>query len=163
LRCVIVDDSPEFLRTASELLECEGVSVVGAVSTGVQACCICRQLKPDVALVDIYLGAETGFDVARKLADEAGTEPPQVILISASVGDDIAGLIADTPAVSFLPKEGLSGATIRGILAQPSSAARLSATRDRRGRRALAGDPPRSPAVASGQGCCARASPLSPQ
>ena len=123
MRCVIVDDSHEFLRTASELLECDGINVVGAVSTGAQACCTCRQLKPDVALVDIYLGTETGFDVARQLADQAGTEPPQVILISASVGGDIADMIADSPAVSFLPKEGLSGATIRGILAQVSSAA----------------------------------------
>jgi CheY-like chemotaxis protein len=123
VRCVIVDDSPEFLRTASELLECDGISVVGAVSTGAQACHTCRELKPDVALVDIYLGTETGFDVACQLAKQAGTEPTQVILTSASAGDDMAGMIADSPAVSFLPKEGLSGATIRSILARVSSAA----------------------------------------
>jgi CheY-like chemotaxis protein len=122
VRCVIVDDSLEFLRTASELLECDGIDVVGAVSTGAQACRTCRLLKPDVALVDIYLGTETGFDVARQLADQAGSEPPKVILISASVGGDIADMIADSPAVSFLPKEGLSGATIRRVLAQVSSA-----------------------------------------
>jgi len=122
VRCVIVDDSPEFLRTASELLEGEGINVVGAVSTGAQACRTCRQLKPDVALVDIYLGAETGFDVARQLADQAGVEPLQVILISASVGDDAAGMVANSPAVSFLPKEDLSGDTIRDILARVSSA-----------------------------------------
>jgi len=123
VRCVIVDDSHEFLRTASELLECDGINVVGAVSTGAQACRTCRQLKPDIALVDICLGTETGFDVARQLADLSGTEPPQVILISASVGDDLADMIADSPAVSFLPKDGLSGATIRAILAQGSSGA----------------------------------------
>jgi CheY-like chemotaxis protein len=119
VRCVIVDDSHEFLRTASELLECDGINVVGAVSTGAQARRTCRRLKPDVALVDVYLGAETGFDVARQLADQTGTEPPHIILISASVGD-VADMIADSPAVSFLPKEGLSGATIRSILARVS-------------------------------------------
>jgi CheY-like chemotaxis protein len=123
VRCVIVDDSHEFLRTASELLECEGINVVGAVSTGAQACRTCRELKPDVALVDIYLGTETGFDVARQLAHQAGTEPPQVILISASVGEDIAEMMTESPAVSFVPKEGLSGAIIRGILARARSAA----------------------------------------
>lgn len=123
VRCVIVDDSHEFLRNASELLECDGIDVVGAVSTGAQACRTCRQLQPDVALVDIYLGTETGFDVARQLADEAGAEPPQVILISASVGDDTADMLANSPAVSFLPKEDLSGATIRAILARVSPAA----------------------------------------
>ena len=118
MRCVIVDDSHEFLRTASELLECEGVSVVGTVSTGAEARRACRELKPDVALVDIYLDTETGFDVARQLAALTGTKPPQVILISASPGDEVAGMIADSPAVSFLHKEGLSGTTIRAILGQ---------------------------------------------
>jgi len=122
VRCVIVDDSHEFLRTASELLELDGIDVVGAVSTGAQARRTCRQLKPDVALVDICLGTETGFDVACQLADQAGTAPPQVILISASVGEEDAHMIADSPAVSFLPKEELSGAAIRGILARVSSA-----------------------------------------
>ena len=123
MRCVIVDDSPEFLRTASELLECDGITVVGAVSTGAQARRACRQLKPDVALVDIYLGTETGLDVARQLAGQTGTKPPQVILISASVGEEIADMITDSQAVSFVPKEGLSGAVIRGILARSKSAA----------------------------------------
>jgi len=121
VRCVIVDDSHEFLRNASELLECDGIDVVGAVSTGAQAARTCRQLKPDVALVDIYLGAETGLDVARQLADQAGTAL-QVILISASVGAETAGMVANSPAVSFVPKEDLSGDTIRGILAGVSSA-----------------------------------------
>jgi CheY-like chemotaxis protein len=122
MRCVIVDDSHEFLRTATELLESDGISVVGAVSTGSQACRTCRQLNPDVALVDIYLGTESGLEVARQLADLAGTEPPQIVLISASAGDSLAEMIADSPAVSFLPKEDLSGATLRSILARVSSA-----------------------------------------
>jgi DNA-binding NarL/FixJ family response regulator len=120
VRCVIVDDSHEFLRNARELLECDGIDVVGAVSTGAQARRTCRQLKPDVALVDIYLGTETGFDVARQLTDQAGSEPLQVILISASVGDDTAGMVANSPAVWFVPKEDLSGDAIRGILARVS-------------------------------------------
>jgi hypothetical protein len=43
-----------------------------------------------------------------------------VILISAYSGDDFADMIADSPAVSFLPKAGLSGAAIRGVLDRPS-------------------------------------------
>lgn len=122
VRCVIVDDDDNFLRVARELLEGEGITVVGAVSTGAQACRTCRQLEPDVALVDINLGTETGFDVARLLAGQAETEPPRVILISASLGHASADMIADSPAVSFLPKDGLSGTAIRAILARASSA-----------------------------------------
>ena len=120
---VIIDNDDVFLRVARELLEGEGITVVGAVSSGAQACRTCRQLHPDVALVDINLGTETGFDVAWMLAGQAETEPPRVILISASPGDASADMIADSPAVSFLPKESLSGTSIRAILARAGSAA----------------------------------------
>jgi CheY-like chemotaxis protein len=120
VRCMIVDDDENFLRVARELPEGEGITVVSAVSTGAQACRTCRQLHPDVALVD-NLGMEAGFDVAWMLAGQAETEPPQVIL-SASAGDASADMIADSPAVSFPPKESLSGTSIRAILSRAGSA-----------------------------------------
>lgn len=116
VRCLIVDDNREFLHTARELLVREGISVVGIVSTGAEACRSCRELKPDVALIDIDLGDEDGFAVARQVAGAEGAEWPRVILISAHSGDDFADMIADSPAVSFLPKTRLSGAAIRSIL-----------------------------------------------
>jgi CheY-like chemotaxis protein len=122
VRCLIVDDNHEFLRAARELLERDGISVIGVVSTGVQARRSCRELKPDVALIDIDLGKEDGFDVARQLASQRSAELPRVILISAYSGDDFADLIEDSPAVAFLPKADLSGAAIRGILARAGGA-----------------------------------------
>ena len=116
VRCLIVDDNHEFLRAARDLLEREGISVVGVASTGSQARRSCRELRPDVALIDIDLGEENGFDVARQLAGGEGAKLPRVILISTHSGDDFADMIADSPALSFLPKAGLSGAAIRGIL-----------------------------------------------
>jgi CheY-like chemotaxis protein len=116
VRCLLVDDNHDFLQAARDLLEREGIRVVGAVTTGSEAGRRCRELEPDVALVDIDLGTENGFDVARQLAGGGGRHVPQVILISAYSGDDFADLIADSPAVSFLPKPALSGEAIRGIL-----------------------------------------------
>ena len=118
VRCLIVDDSRDFLGAARELLERDGISVVGVASTGAQAYNSCRELRPDVALIDIDLGDESGFQVARQLADQAGPSQPRMILISAYSEDDFADMIADGPAVSFLPKAELSGAAIRGILAR---------------------------------------------
>jgi CheY-like chemotaxis protein len=123
MRCMIVDDDANFVRVARELLEGEGITVVGVASTGAQACRTCRQFHPDVALVDMNLGAESGLDVARLLAGQTETEPPRVILISGDAGDAFAGMIADSPAVSFLPKERLSGTAVRAILARAASAA----------------------------------------
>ncbi|HET9894441.1 MAG TPA: response regulator [Streptosporangiaceae bacterium] len=120
MRCVIVDDNRDFLRIARGLLTYDGIVVAGAVSTGEQARRACRELEPDVVLIDIDLGDdETGIEVARQLPGrQAGAEQPSVILISAYSGDDFEDLIADSPAISFLPKASLSGAAIRDILAQ---------------------------------------------
>ena len=71
VRCLIVDDNHDFLRAARDLLEREGISVVGVASTAAQAYRSCTELKPDVALVDIDLGGENGFDIARQLAGRA--------------------------------------------------------------------------------------------
>lgn len=133
LRCVIVDDNHDFLRAAGELLDREGIGVVGCASTGAEAHRACEELKPDIVLIDIDLGDETGIEVARRLAGQRqSTEQPRMILISAYSEDDFADLIADSPVVSFLPKTALSGSAIRGILNRASGSAVPEHQRDSR-------------------------------
>jgi CheY-like chemotaxis protein len=133
LRCVIVDDNDDFLRAAGDLLDNQGVSVVGFASTGAQAYRACQELEPDIVLIDIDLGDETGIDVARRLAGQHETEEkPRMILISAYAEEDFADLIADSPAVSFLPKAALSGTAIRGILSRAGGSVVSEAQRDSR-------------------------------
>lgn len=117
VRCLLVDDNHDFLRAASDLLEREGIGMVGVASTGAQAYSACRELKPDVVLVDIDLGEESGFDVARQLVGRPDAGRPCVILISAHSADDLEDLMDDSPVVLFLPKASLSGMAIRCILA----------------------------------------------
>jgi DNA-binding NarL/FixJ family response regulator len=75
LRCVIVDDNPGFIQAARTLLEKEGAQIVGTASTGADAVRCAIDLHPDVTLVDIGLGAESGFDVARTLFDDPAVDP----------------------------------------------------------------------------------------
>jgi CheY-like chemotaxis protein len=117
LRCVIVDDNPEVLRTASHLLESQGVTVVGIAETSDEAVSRVEELQPDVMLIDIVLGPESGFDVARRLARCLDTSGPPTILISTREEADFADLIAASPAIGFLPKSRLSAAAIRRLLA----------------------------------------------
>jgi CheY-like chemotaxis protein len=117
VRCLIVDDNRHFLRAASDLLEREGITVVGVASTGALARHACRELQPDVVLLDIQLGEETGFEVARQLAGNAGSDKPRVILISAHSMEDFSDMIADTQTYSFLPKSALSATAVLGVLA----------------------------------------------
>lgn len=116
LRCFIVDDSPPFLDAARGLLEREGVTVVGVASTSSEAIKRVQELQPDVTLMDIDLGLESGFEVARRLHRAAEPVPSPVIMISTHAEQDYADLIADSPAIGFLSKAALSGSAIRDLL-----------------------------------------------
>ena len=116
LRCLIVDDNAEFLVAARDLLERQGVAVVGVASTSARALVLAQELRPDVTLVDIDLGAETGFDLALRLAESTGLEDMRIVLISAYGEADLADLIAASPAVGFLAKPVLSAPAIEAVL-----------------------------------------------
>jgi DNA-binding NarL/FixJ family response regulator len=116
LRSLIVDDNARFLAAARALLEQEGVAVVGVASSCAEAVRLAGKLRPDVALVDIDLGQESGFDVARRLAGMGGPELSPVVLISAYPEGDFADLIAASPAVGFLSKSDVSAGNIHEVL-----------------------------------------------
>jgi DNA-binding NarL/FixJ family response regulator len=116
VRSLIVDDNAHFLASARDLLEREGIIVVGVASTGAEAARLVDELRPDITLVDIDLGDESGFDVARQLARAAGHDRSEVVLISTYPETDFADLIAASPAKGFLAKTDLSGRAIEELV-----------------------------------------------
>jgi DNA-binding NarL/FixJ family response regulator len=116
LRLLIVDDSPQFLEAARDLLEGEGMTIVGVATTISDALDRVDVLRPDATLVDIELGDESGFELARRLADVSGGVPERVVLISTYAKEDLLELIEASPAVGFLSKSNLSGRAIRQLL-----------------------------------------------
>jgi two-component system, NarL family, nitrate/nitrite response regulator NarL len=116
LRCLIVDDSPRFCGEARSLLEHEGVSVVGVAASGDEAVRLAEALGPDLALVDISLGDESGFDVARRLVNGSNARPPAVIFVSTYDEREFSGRIAASPALGFIAKTALSAERIRRLL-----------------------------------------------
>jgi DNA-binding NarL/FixJ family response regulator len=120
LRSLLVDDNDAFLEAASVLLEREGVMIVGVASNTAEALRQARALRPDVILVDIGLGDESGFDLARLLTrdGQGGGQKvrAEVILISSYAETDYAQLIAESPAAGFLAKSELSARAIGRIL-----------------------------------------------
>jgi DNA-binding NarL/FixJ family response regulator len=116
LRCLLVDDSPRFLDAARGLLERQGIKVVGVASTSAEALQQATELRPDIALLDIDLGGESGFDLARRLSREASLARTRIILISTHAEQDYTDLITASPAVGFLPKSALSAVAIRALI-----------------------------------------------
>ena len=123
MRCLLVDDSDAFLKAASILLQREGMTVVGVASNSAEALQQARALRPDVILVDIGLGGESGFDLARLLAQGGQGGDGEVILISARAETDYAELIAESPAAGFLVKSELSAQAIVRVRPHPVNGA----------------------------------------
>lgn len=116
LRCFIVDDSPLFLTAAQALLEREGCAVVGVASTTDEALLRVVDADPDVVLVDVDLGSESGFELARRFQRETAVDRSRVILISTHAEEDLGELLGAAPAAAFLPKSELSAGAIQRIL-----------------------------------------------
>jgi DNA-binding NarL/FixJ family response regulator len=116
MRCLIVDDSTVFLDAARRVLNSDDVDVVGVASNSVEALRCYHELQPDVVLIDVELGPESGFDVAEDLHRAASQAPCPMILISTHAAEDFAELTAASPADGFLAKAALSPAAIRSVL-----------------------------------------------
>jgi CheY-like chemotaxis protein len=116
LSCLIVDDNPRFLDAARKLLELEGITVVGLASSSAEALDRIEELRPDVTLLDIDLGGESGFELARRLDQQGDFAAGPMILISTHAEADYADLIEASPVLGFLSKSALSGSAIRDLL-----------------------------------------------
>ena len=116
MRCLIVDDSADFRDAASAMLERAGISVVGKASNSAEALRCYEDSHPDVALVDVDLGGEDGFELAEQLNRVSTASALAVILVSTYAESDLAEMIDTSPAVGFLQKFSLSPDAIRSLL-----------------------------------------------
>jgi DNA-binding NarL/FixJ family response regulator len=117
-RCLIVDDNASFREEMRGLLAEQGLDVVGGAGSAAEAFQQIADLGPDVALIDIDLGEESGLELARRLRERLGQAAvPHVILISTHDEAEYADLIEASSAIGFLAKIELSAATIRQMLA----------------------------------------------
>jgi CheY-like chemotaxis protein len=112
---LIVDDHEDFRQSASALLEAEGFSVVGGAADGVTALGAVERLRPDLVLLDIQLPDLDGIAVAERLA--AASDPPRVVLISSRDPAAYGPRLQAAPALGFLAKRELSGASLAALVA----------------------------------------------
>jgi DNA-binding NarL/FixJ family response regulator len=116
MRLLIIDDNAHFLEAARNFLHREGLDVVAVATSGAEAIDRAREHQPDVILVDVDLGVESGFDVARQLAAATSGVRASVILISATPEQDLIDLIDESPAIGFVSKTALARDAIAGLL-----------------------------------------------
>lgn len=118
VRCLIIDDNASFRDEMRALLTEQGLEVVGGAGSSTEAIRQIAELRPGVALIDIDLGEESGFELARRLSERPDQAAlTHLILISTHDEAEYAELIARSPAIGFLAKTDLSAARIRRMLA----------------------------------------------
>jgi DNA-binding NarL/FixJ family response regulator len=116
---MIVDDNVRFLEVATVRLGRGGFEVVATATTSEQALDLVEHQRPDVVLVDISLGNESGLELAGRIADRS--DPPAVVLISTRAEADYVALIAKSPALGFIAKSRLSVEAVRGLVGSSGS------------------------------------------
>ena len=115
LRYLIVDDSEQFLQAASASLSRNGIEVVGTATNSATAHERVEALRPDVVLVDVDLGDESGFELVVELADAFPYLESHIVLISTRAEDDYSDLVEASPAVGFISKSELTASAILAL------------------------------------------------
>jgi two-component system nitrate/nitrite response regulator NarL len=116
VRLLIVDDNERFLAASRAALQRQGLEVIAVARSIAEGLLRAQLLRPDLVLVDIGLGEDSGFELVRQLASDDDTADLNVILISTQSEDDFAELIRESPAVGFVSKWELSRFAIEDVL-----------------------------------------------
>jgi DNA-binding NarL/FixJ family response regulator len=116
---VIVDDNDAFRARTRALLDAEGYDVIGEAGDGAGGLRLLRELRPDLALLDVQLPDTDGFTLAERLREDDSATA--VVIISTREADDYAGSVTRCGALGFVSKAELSGSALRKILDGPGS------------------------------------------
>lgn len=82
----VIDDHPLFRRGIISLLDTlDGVEVAGSGANAEEALALVETHRPDVMLMDLDLGDESGVDVTRTVLD---ARPETAVLVLTMLGDD---------------------------------------------------------------------------
>jgi DNA-binding response OmpR family regulator len=115
-RCLLVDDNQRFLDVARRGLERQGLHAVDTALDIDSALQAVATRRPDVVLVDVSLGLESGFDLVRRLAERFSHLAGRIIMISTRDEEDYAELMEGASAAGFLGKSSLSVQGIRTLI-----------------------------------------------
>ena len=131
LRVVIVDDHDLFRTGLRNLLEEQGIQVVGEAAGGSDAIRSVRELAPDVVVMDLNMPGMTGVEATRQITGIAPLTRVLVLTISDQDSDVLDAILAG--ACGYLLKDssiqdlmtGIRAASIGESLISPNIAAKV--------------------------------------
>jgi DNA-binding NarL/FixJ family response regulator len=131
IRVLIVDDHDLFRTGLRNLLEEQGVHVVGEAASGSEAVRIVAEIAPDVVVMDLNMPGITGVEATRQIVGRAPLTRVVVLTISDQDGDVMDAILAG--ACGYLLKDasvqelmqGIRSAAIGESLISPTIAAKV--------------------------------------
>lgn len=121
-RVIIADDDPDIRTLVSIAVRRAGLDLVAEVGEGDTALDALRELKPDIAILDVSMPGLTGIEVTRALQESDELRGIRVFLLSAGVTDVArqAGIDAGAEDYFFKPFSPRElAARLVGIVATP--------------------------------------------
>jgi DNA-binding NarL/FixJ family response regulator len=118
LRVLIVDDHDLFRNGLRNLLEGEGVHIVGEAAAGQEALRIVREIAPDVVVMDLNMPGMGGVEATRHISTIAPLTRVVMLTISDQDNDVIDAILAG--ACGYLLKD----SSIQDLMAGIRAAAR---------------------------------------
>ena len=112
-RVLLVDDHDLFRTGLRNLLEDEGVDVVGEAGAGEDALRIVRELQPDVVVMDLNMPGISGVEATRQITMIAPLTRVLVLTISDQDADVMDAIFAG--ACGYLLKDASIEEVMRGI------------------------------------------------
>lgn len=109
-KVLIIDDDPELVDAASNLLDAQGYQVDSAPN-GKIGIAKARELRPDIILLDVMMTRKTeGFEVARELNKDKDLKNIPIIMIT-GVRKEMSLPFGFEPDDTWLP--------VKGVLEKP--------------------------------------------
>jgi DNA-binding NarL/FixJ family response regulator len=115
VRVLLVDDHDLFRTGLRNLLEEQGLDIVGEAADGAQAVRMTRELAPDVVVMDLNMPGMTGVEATRQVTIAAPLTRVVVLTISDQDGDVLDAILAG--ACGYLMKDASIDELMAGIRA----------------------------------------------
>jgi DNA-binding NarL/FixJ family response regulator len=113
IRVVIVDDHDLFRTGLRNLLEEQGVQVVGEAAAGAEAVRVVAELTPEVVVMDLNMPGISGVEATRQITSISPLTRVVVLTISDQDGDVMDAILAG--ACGYLLKDASIQDLLRGI------------------------------------------------
>lgn len=104
IKIIIADDHPIFRTGLKQLIEeDENIEITGVAENGEKALEIIKELKPDIAVLDIDMPKLTGIQVLKKLNEEKIST--KIIFLTVFASEDIFDEAMDLGACGYVLKD----------------------------------------------------------